>query len=72
MKQLKHSAYSFDPTAAGKQTARLADQILQGVKPSDLPVEMTEFGLVINLKTANAIGLNIPDTILRRANTVIR
>ena len=58
--------------AVGKQAARIADQVLKGTKPADLPVETDEAFLGINLKTANTIGLNIPDEILRQANTVIR
>jgi putative ABC transport system substrate-binding protein len=56
----------------GEQAARMADQILKGTKPADLPVETAEFFLNINLKTAKAIGRDIPDAILTQANTVIR
>lgn len=64
--------YTADRTAQGQQAARLADQVLKGIKPADLPVESPEFLLNINLKTAEAIGLNIPDEILRQADKVIR
>jgi putative ABC transport system substrate-binding protein len=57
---------------AGKQAARLAHQIAQGVKPADLPVETAEFSMTINLKTAEAIGLDIPDMVLQQADTIIR
>ncbi|MBN1876490.1 MAG: ABC transporter substrate-binding protein [Anaerolineae bacterium] len=57
---------------SGKQVARLADQILKGIKPSDLPVETAESYLGINLKTAEAIGLQIPEDILRQADIVVR
>jgi putative ABC transport system substrate-binding protein len=56
----------------GKQTARLAHQIRQGGKPADLPVETAEFYLTINLKTAEAIGLDIPDEVLFQADIIIR
>jgi putative tryptophan/tyrosine transport system substrate-binding protein len=56
----------------GRQAARLADQILDGQDPGGLPVEEAEFFLVINLKTAEAIGLEIPDEILSQATRLIR
>jgi putative ABC transport system substrate-binding protein len=63
---------SFDPIETGKQVARLIHQVRQGIKPADLPVETVETYLTINLKTANAIGLEIPNEILRQADMVIR
>ena len=56
----------------GKQTARLAHQIFQGAEPADLPVETAEFFFAINLKTAEAIGFDIPDEVLLQADTIIR
>lgn len=56
----------------GGQAAWLADQILKGTKPADLPVKTPEFFLHINLKAATAIGLVVPDDILRQAHLVIR
>lgn len=64
--------YAASPSALGKQSARMADQILKGVKPADLPVETAEYFLTINLKTAKAIGLDIPDDILEQADIIVR
>ena len=66
------TSYGIDITATGKQAARLADQIFQGVKPAELPVETAEFYLAINLKAAEAIGLDIPDKILLQADIIVR
>jgi putative ABC transport system substrate-binding protein len=66
-------SYGMRFDGAGKQAARLADQILNGgVNPGDLPIESAEFFLVINLKTAQDIGLEISDEILRQADNIIR
>ena len=64
--------YATDLPQTGKQAAVLADKILKETKPGDLPVETAEFTLTINLKTAQAIGLNIPDDILRQAQKIVR
>ena len=59
-------------TAVYRQVAGLIDKILRGAKPVDLPVEQpTKFELVVNLKTAKAIGVAIPQTIMLRADKVI-
>jgi len=55
-----------------KRLARLAHQIFQGVKPANLPVETIDFLMTVNLKTAAVIGIDIPDDILRQADTIIR
>ncbi|MBI4488104.1 MAG: ABC transporter substrate-binding protein [Deltaproteobacteria bacterium] len=57
----------------GRQAARLIDRILKGQKPQDLPVEQAnKFDLVINLRTANVIGVPIPPEVLKKADKVIR
>jgi putative ABC transport system substrate-binding protein len=66
------TSYGWERTAAGKQAARLADQIFHGIKPANLPIETAEFYLAINLKTAEAIGLDIPDEILLQADFIVR
>jgi putative ABC transport system substrate-binding protein len=64
--------YSGSFFAMGQQAARLADQILKGARPADLPVETAEYFLHINLQIATAMGLDIPDEILHQADTVMR
>ncbi len=65
-------SYAPDTAAVGRQAATVVDKILKGTSPSVLPVEQpTRYELVINLKTAKALGLTIPRSVLARADQII-
>jgi putative ABC transport system substrate-binding protein len=65
-------SYGFDPVDNFRRAASYVDRILRGEKPGDLPVQFpTKFEMIVNLKTAKALGLTVPPSIMLRADEVI-
>jgi len=65
-------SYGVDETDSFRRAASYVDRILRGAKPAELPVQFpTKFEMVVNLKTAKALGLAVPPSILLRADEVI-
>jgi len=65
-------SYGADEQDSYRQAAIITDKIIKGAKPADIPMEQpTKFQFAINLKTAKALGLTIPQTLLLRADQIV-
>ena len=65
-------SYGIDPVDIWRRAATYVDRILRGAKPAELPVQLpTKFEMAVNLKTAKALGLMVPQSILLRADEVL-
>lgn len=64
--------YGPDPFSNGQQAALMVDRILHGADPAAMPVENADYFLMVNLQTAQNLGLEVPRTVLRQATTIIR
>jgi putative ABC transport system substrate-binding protein len=67
------ASYGINTYQIGRQAARLADKILNGTRPAEIPIETPrKLELVINVRVANEIGLTVPYELLREADAILR
>jgi putative tryptophan/tyrosine transport system substrate-binding protein len=66
-------AHGADTLALARRSATYVDKILRGARPGDLPIELpTEFTIVVNLKSAQELGIPVPQSVLQRATEMIQ